>query len=253
MAGKFVVELIPGTVEEQNPLDTFWTDREYSTHLRDLKAAGRLSEAAAFPAVHGVVAGDPRTRYTDATLRPWFVFFDGDASAYAADGFDTARYDQRHYFVLMTDAHNVPPAVDGVNPTEQQARDRLNLLAGRRQPDLGGLARAADGALVRRPARGGPVAVQPRTSGTGAARRSRGPYRTPPGPRPSPRRLSPAAPPPGRGPPAPSRACPPPPRVCPRGNGSPGRSAASPPPDSGTTAGARRRRSRPPVQDVRSR
>ncbi|MFJ1747776.1 phosphatidylinositol-specific phospholipase C domain-containing protein [Streptomyces sp. NPDC088116] len=131
MAGKFVVELIPGTVEEQNPLDTFWTDREYSTHLRDLKAAGRLSEAAAFPAVHGVAAGDPRTRYTDATLRPWFVFFDGDASAYAADGFDTAWYDQRHYFVLMTDAHNVPPAIDGVSPTEQQARDRLNLLAGR--------------------------------------------------------------------------------------------------------------------------
>ncbi|MEV8391523.1 MULTISPECIES: phosphatidylinositol-specific phospholipase C domain-containing protein [unclassified Streptomyces] len=131
MAGKFIVELIPGTVEEQNPLDTLWTDREYATHLRDLKAAGRLSEAAAFPAVHKVTAGDPRTRYTDATIRPWFVFFDGDAATYTAGGIDTAWYAQRNYFLLMTDAHNVPPAIDGTNPTEQQARDRLTLLAQR--------------------------------------------------------------------------------------------------------------------------
>ncbi|MFJ1910900.1 phosphatidylinositol-specific phospholipase C domain-containing protein [Streptomyces sp. NPDC088147] len=131
MAGKFIVELIPGTVEEQNPLDTLWTDREYATYLRDLKAAGRLGEAAAFPAVHKATAGDPRTRYTDATIRPWFVFFDGDASAYAAGTIDTAWYAQRNYFLLMTDAHNVPPAIDGSNPTEQQARDRLTLLAQR--------------------------------------------------------------------------------------------------------------------------
>ncbi|MFE7565855.1 phosphatidylinositol-specific phospholipase C domain-containing protein [Streptomyces sp. NPDC057539] len=131
MAGKFIVELIPGTVEEQNPLDTLWTDREYATHLRDLKAAGRLSEAAAFPAVHKATAGDPRTRYTDATIRPWFVFFDGDAATYTAGGIDTAWYAQRNYFLLMTDAHNVPPAIDGTNPTEQQARDRLSLLAQR--------------------------------------------------------------------------------------------------------------------------
>ncbi|MEU3184170.1 phosphatidylinositol-specific phospholipase C domain-containing protein [Streptomyces sp. NPDC006923] len=131
LAGKFIVELIPGTVEEQNPFDSLWTDREYATHLRDLKAAGRLREAAAFPAVHGVAAGDPRTRYTDASIRPWFVFFDGDASAFVANGIDTAWYGQRHYFVLMTDAHNVAPAIDGTNPTEQQARDRLTLLARR--------------------------------------------------------------------------------------------------------------------------
>lgn len=31
----------------------------------------------------------------------------------------------------MTDAHNVAPAIDGTNPTEQQARDRLALLAQR--------------------------------------------------------------------------------------------------------------------------
>ncbi|MFJ4923939.1 phosphatidylinositol-specific phospholipase C domain-containing protein [Streptomyces sp. NPDC088725] len=129
LAGKFIVELIPGTVEEANPLDTLWTDREYATYLRDLKAAGRLGEAASFPAVHNVAAGDPRTRYADASIRPWFVFFDGDASAWVADGIDTAWYDQRHYFVLMTDAHNVAPAIDGTSPTEQEARDRLTLLA----------------------------------------------------------------------------------------------------------------------------
>ncbi|MEV7085747.1 phosphatidylinositol-specific phospholipase C domain-containing protein [Streptomyces sp. NPDC093085] len=131
LAGKFVVELIPGTVEEQNPFDTLWTDREYAIHLRDLKAAGRIGEASAFPAVHNAQAGDPRVRYTDASLRPWFVFFDGDATAYAAGTIDTAWYDRRHYFLLMTDAHNVAPAIDSVNPTEQQARDRLDLLAQR--------------------------------------------------------------------------------------------------------------------------
>ncbi|AXG76332.1 phosphatidylinositol-specific phospholipase C domain-containing protein [Streptomyces paludis] len=129
LAGRFIVELIPGTVEEQNPFDTLWTDREYAMHLRDLKAAGRLGEAAAFPAVHHAAAGDPRTRYADAGIRPWFVFFDGDASAYAAAGFDTSWYAQRNYYVLMTDAHNVAPAISATTPTEQQARDRLALLA----------------------------------------------------------------------------------------------------------------------------
>ncbi|QXE38545.1 hypothetical protein KQY30_34270 [Streptomyces sp. GMY02] len=131
LAGKFIVELIPGTVEEQNPFDTLWTDREYATYLRDLKAAGRLREASAFPAVHNAAAGDPRTRYADASIRPWFVFFDGDASAFTGGSIDTSWYAQRNYFVLMTDAHNVPPAIDGTNPTEQQARDRLALLAQR--------------------------------------------------------------------------------------------------------------------------
>ncbi|MFI6080595.1 phosphatidylinositol-specific phospholipase C domain-containing protein [Streptomyces sp. NPDC051217] len=129
LAGKFIFELIPGTVEQQNPLDTLWTDREYATHLRNLAAAGRLGDAAAFPAVLGAAAGDPRTRYTDASLRPWFVVFDGSASIYAAEGFDTDWYDQRHYLVVMTDAHAVAPAIDGTNPTEGQARDRVALLA----------------------------------------------------------------------------------------------------------------------------
>ncbi|MEU0839761.1 phosphatidylinositol-specific phospholipase C domain-containing protein [Streptomyces sp. NPDC005962] len=131
LAGKFIVELIPGTVEENNPLDTLWTDREYATHLRDLAAAGQLRRAAAFPAVHNAAAGDPRTRYQDAAIRPWFVFFDGDASAYVTQNIDTAWYDTRHYILIMTDAQNVAPAIDGTSPTEAQARARVNDLAAR--------------------------------------------------------------------------------------------------------------------------
>ncbi|MEU2735384.1 phosphatidylinositol-specific phospholipase C domain-containing protein [Streptomyces sp. NPDC007095] len=129
LAGKFMVELIPGTVEEGNPLDSLWTDREYATHLRDLAAAGRLREAAAFPAVHNAATGDPRTRYTDPTIRPWFVIFDGDAATYANGTIDTAWYDDRHYLVVMTDGQNVPPAIDATNPTQAQALDRVALLA----------------------------------------------------------------------------------------------------------------------------
>ncbi|MEW2085535.1 phosphatidylinositol-specific phospholipase C domain-containing protein [Streptomyces sp. NPDC005283] len=130
LVGKFVIELIPGTVEEGNPADSLWTDREYATHLRDLAAAGRLREAGAFPAVHGAAAGDPRTRYADARIRPWFVLFDGDAGTYAGGSVDTAWYDRNHYLVVMTSAQSVAPAIDGTNPTETQARDRVGLLAG---------------------------------------------------------------------------------------------------------------------------
>lgn len=129
LAGKFIVELIPGTVEEGNPLDSLWTDKEYATHLRDLARAGRLSTAAAFPAVHKAASGDPRSRYADASIRPWFVVFDGDASAYAGGSIDTGWYADRGYLVVMTDAQNVPPAIDGTHPTVQQALDRVALLA----------------------------------------------------------------------------------------------------------------------------
>ncbi|KMO95789.1 phosphatidylinositol-specific phospholipase C domain-containing protein [Streptomyces roseus] len=129
MAGKFLVELIPGTLEEGNANDTLWTDREYAQYLSALAAAGRLGQAAAFPAVHRAEAGDPRTRYADATLRPWFVVFDGDASAYAGGSIDTAWYDRNHYLLIATDAQGVAPAIDGVHPTEAQARDRVALMA----------------------------------------------------------------------------------------------------------------------------
>ncbi|WP_367436761.1 phosphatidylinositol-specific phospholipase C domain-containing protein [Streptomyces celluloflavus] len=129
LAGKFLFELIPGTVEEHNPFDDLWTDVEYATHLKELAARGRLAGAAAFPAVHGAAAGDPRERYADPALRPWFVVFDGDAVTYLNGGIDTAWYDARHYLLIMTDAQNVPPVIDGTRPTEAQALARVAQLA----------------------------------------------------------------------------------------------------------------------------
>lgn len=81
--------------------------------------------------MHRAEAGDPRARYADASLRPWFVVFDGDASAYAGGSIDTGWYDRNHYLLIATDAHNVAPAIDAVRPTEAQARERPALLARR--------------------------------------------------------------------------------------------------------------------------
>ncbi|NBE81479.1 phosphatidylinositol-specific phospholipase C domain-containing protein [Micromonospora rubida] len=122
LAGRVIVHLIPGTVEEGNPTDTLWTDVEYARHLAGLAAAGTLASAQAFPAVHKAQAGDPRTRYADAGLRPWFVVFDGDASAYVTGGIDTAWYDANHYLLVMTDAQNVPPATGNTDPAAAAAR-----------------------------------------------------------------------------------------------------------------------------------
>lgn len=129
LAGKFLFELIPGTVEESNPFDKLWTDVEYARHLKDLAGQGNLAQSTAFPAVHGAAPGDPRERYPDAALRPWFVVFDGDAATYLNGSIDTAWYDSRHYLLVMTDAHNVPPAIDGTRPTETDALARVNQLA----------------------------------------------------------------------------------------------------------------------------
>ncbi|AUS80840.1 hypothetical protein C1701_23635 [Actinoalloteichus sp. AHMU CJ021] len=130
LAGKVVFELIPGTFEQGNPFDDLWTDEEYSRHLRDLAAEGRIEQAQAFPAVLGAEAGDPRERYEDESLRPWFVFFDGNATTYVRPEVDTAWYHERNYVLLMTNSHSVAPAIDANHPTEQEARDRLHLLAG---------------------------------------------------------------------------------------------------------------------------
>ncbi|MBW1599955.1 hypothetical protein HPT28_23555 [Streptomyces sp. JJ38] len=129
MAGKFIIHLIPGTLEQDNPFDTLWTDVEYARHLRALKAEGAIERAVAFPAVHHAVSGDPRTRYEDAGLRPWFVVFDGDAATYAAGAVDTGWYARNGYLLVMTNAHAVPPAIDAVNPTEAEARARVERLA----------------------------------------------------------------------------------------------------------------------------
>ncbi|WP_405869239.1 phosphatidylinositol-specific phospholipase C domain-containing protein [Streptomyces sp. NBC_00005] len=129
LKGKFIFELIPGTVEESNPFDTYWTDEEYGDHLRDLYAAGNISAAQAFPAVLGAEAGDPRTSRYDATIRPWFVFFDGDAATYVNNAYDTSFYSTNHYVLIMTDAYNVSPAISSTDPTDAEVAARLALLA----------------------------------------------------------------------------------------------------------------------------
>jgi hypothetical protein len=127
LAGKVFVEAIPGTVEEANPTDTLHTDVEEAQYLQSLKNAGHLADAQIFPTVHGAVGGDPRSKYA-AALRPWFVFFDGDASAWISDT-GPWWYDANHYFVVMTDAQNVAPAIDATNPGVAQATQRVIDLA----------------------------------------------------------------------------------------------------------------------------
>lgn len=126
LAGKVIVEVIPGTVEEQNPTDTLWTDKEYAQYLNSLKAAGTLSKAQIFPAVHNAATGDPRTRYSDTSLRPWFVVFDGDANSYVTNsGIDLSWYDTNHYLLVMTDVQNISPVVTNGDTAAAQARVAL--------------------------------------------------------------------------------------------------------------------------------
>ncbi|WP_328314410.1 Ca2+-dependent phosphoinositide-specific phospholipase C [Streptomyces sp. NBC_00442] len=129
LAGKVMLEVIPGTVEEGNPTDRLWTDVEYARYLRDLTAAGHAAQAQVFPAVHNAQAGDPRSRYADTSIRPWFVVFDGDAATYLNGTIDTAWYDTHHYFLVMTDAQNVSPALDDKNPSPADAQARVARLA----------------------------------------------------------------------------------------------------------------------------
>lgn len=129
LAGKVLFEIIPGTVEESNPTDSLWTDKEYAGYLRDLHNQGRTAQANIFPSVHNAQAGDPRSRYSDASLRPWFVAFDGDAATYLNGSIDTSWYDTHHYLLFMTDSQNVPPALDDVNPSVADAQARINQLA----------------------------------------------------------------------------------------------------------------------------
>ncbi|MFK4147209.1 phosphatidylinositol-specific phospholipase C domain-containing protein [Streptomyces sp. NPDC004065] len=130
LRGKVLLELIPGTVEQANPFDHYWTDREYGDHLRDLYAAGNIGEAQAFPAVLGAAAGDPRTGRYDASIRPWFVFFDGDAATYVTQGYDTSFYSRNHYILITTGAAGVAPAISSTDPTDAEVAARLRLLAG---------------------------------------------------------------------------------------------------------------------------
>ena len=122
LAGKVIIEVIPGTVEEGNPSDTLRTDVEYARYLVGLSAAGTLSRAQIFPAVHNAQSGDPRLRYTETNLRPWFVAFDGDANTYVTSGIDTSWYDTNHYLLVMTDAQNVAPVVANTDAAAAHAR-----------------------------------------------------------------------------------------------------------------------------------
>lgn len=128
LAGRVIVYVIPGTVEQSNPFDTLSTDVEYATYLKNLAASGKVSQATIFPTVLGAVSGDPRNQYSDSTIRPWFVFFDGDANTYVS-GIDTSWYSNNHYILIMTDAHNVSPALSDTAPSQADAQARVALLA----------------------------------------------------------------------------------------------------------------------------
>ncbi|MEV0912474.1 hypothetical protein [Streptomyces hokutonensis] len=123
LAGRAIVEIIPGIFEQAVGPASSWSDVVYAQHLKDLAAAGNSSRAAVFPGVLGAQAVDPRTRYSDTTLRPWFVVFDADAAARVGDG-NTEWYDTNHCLTVFTDAYDVLPALSSSAPslTDAQAR-----------------------------------------------------------------------------------------------------------------------------------
>jgi hypothetical protein len=124
MAGKFIFEIIPGTFERGNPLDNLDTDIEYARHLRD-----NPKTAQAFPAVLDSQTGDPRTRYSETSIRPWFVFFDGTAASYVTGGINPQWYDDNHYYLVMTAAHDIAPTLGGRSPNSAAAAKRVADLA----------------------------------------------------------------------------------------------------------------------------
>jgi hypothetical protein len=128
LAGKVLLYEIPGTVELANPAAPTKSDVEYSTYVKNLANSGKIRQVTMFPSVLGAASGDPRTRYSDTTIRPWFVFFDGDAATYV-NGIDTSFYDTNHYLLTMTDAQNVAPALNDTNPAVADAQARVALLA----------------------------------------------------------------------------------------------------------------------------
>lgn len=128
LSGKAIVEIIPGTFEQAVDPASSWVDVVYAQRLKDLNAAGSIDQAAVFPGVLGAQAVDPRTRYSDTTLRPWFVVFDADAAAWVGDG-DTQWYDTHHYLTIVTDAYDVSPALSSSDPSLADARARVAELA----------------------------------------------------------------------------------------------------------------------------
>jgi len=128
LEGKVVVEIIPGTFEQAVSASSTWVDVVYAQHLIDLYNSGEIANAAVFPSVLGAQTGDPRTRYSNTALRPWFVVFDGDAGTWVSDG-NTQWYDTNHYLTVVTDAYDVSPALSSSAPTLADAQARVALLA----------------------------------------------------------------------------------------------------------------------------
>jgi len=126
--GKVIVEIIPGTYEQAVSAASTWVDVVYAQHLLDLYNSGQIATAAVFPSVLGAQTGDPRTRYSNTALRPWFVVFDGDAGAWVGDG-STQWYDTNHYLAVVTDAYDVSPALSSTAPTLADAQARVAELA----------------------------------------------------------------------------------------------------------------------------
>jgi hypothetical protein len=129
LRGKFVILAETGAFEAQNPFDNYDTDLEYADHLTSLKASGNLGRATMFTTINGASATDPRVGDRGGSRAQWYVTFDGDANGWVAGSTDF--YKNGHYLLVMADAQNVAPAIDGHNPTVQQATDKLNQLAAR--------------------------------------------------------------------------------------------------------------------------
>ncbi|MBR7825493.1 hypothetical protein KDK95_04190 [Actinospica sp. MGRD01-02] len=128
LEGKAIVEIIPGTYEQATSSSSTWVDQVYAQHLIDLYDAGTIADAAVFPSVLGAQTGDPRLRYSNTALRPWFVVFDQDAGAFVSDG-DTEWYNTNHYLAVVTDAYDVAPALSSSAPSLADAEARVAELA----------------------------------------------------------------------------------------------------------------------------
>ncbi|MGW5284787.1 Ca2+-dependent phosphoinositide-specific phospholipase C [Streptomyces collinus] len=132
LRGKFIVFPITGTIENRladYKLDSLSTEQEYAQHVADLSAAGRLAEAAMWPAMTKPSPdGDPRLLYA-AALRPWFVVFDTQATRWLNDGYALSWYCRNHYLTVEGSAESVAPALDDTHPDPAAAAQRVQYLA----------------------------------------------------------------------------------------------------------------------------
>ncbi|CAM3834168.1 phosphatidylinositol-specific phospholipase C domain-containing protein [Kibdelosporangium persicum] len=125
LRGKFLFTLITGAFEAGNPFDNYDTHHEYADYLTSLGA--NLGSAMMFPTINGASSVDPRTGGNGGTRAQWYVTFDGDAGGWFSG--DTSFYTNGNYLVTMASVHSVAPAIDGRNPTVQQAQDRVRQAA----------------------------------------------------------------------------------------------------------------------------